>query len=57
MSTPLHWACYCNSHYIINFLISMGVDINAKDKFGQTPLHVALRMFDWKNIRRQLITI
>jgi len=27
--TPLHWACFCNSHQIINFLISLGADINA----------------------------
>jgi hypothetical protein len=35
----------------------MGVDINLKDQHGQTPLHIAIRLFDWKDIRRQLITI
>lgn len=40
--TPLHWACYCNSHKIINFLISLGADVNARDINGETPLHIAL---------------
>lgn len=55
--TPLHWACYCNSHKIINFLISLGADVNARDMNGETPLHIALKRFDWKDSRKSLITI
>ncbi len=55
--TPLHWAaweghaeaCAVLLHFaaahghkdVVAFLLDKGVDINATDKFGQTPLHRA----------------
>lgn len=56
-SSPLHWACFCNSHRIINFLISLGAERNSVDKNGATPLHIALQRFDWRDKRKSLITV
>ena len=40
--TELHWAIEVNQDIeVIKTLISEGADVNAKDKFGLTPLHVA----------------
>ena len=58
LSTPLHWACFCQSHKIINFLISLGADVNAQDMNGDTPLHIALRkVSQTHDTRKALITI
>ena len=56
-STPLHWACFCNSHKIINFLIALGANVNARDVNDQTPLHIALKKFNWRDTRKSFITI
>ena len=37
--TPLHLACVKQYKDIINFLLEIGVDVNYKDNFGNTPLH------------------
>ena len=37
--TPLHFACIKQYKDIINFLLSIKVDVNYKDNFGNTPLH------------------
>jgi hypothetical protein len=42
MSTPLHWACYMGSDSSIDYLISWKADLNARDKDGFTPLHLAV---------------
>ena len=39
--TPLHFACEDNVPEIIDFLVSYGADINARDADGYTPLHTA----------------
>ena len=40
-STPLHIASYNGYLSIVEYLISKGADINAKDDDGNTPLHTA----------------
>ena len=37
--TPLHIACNKQYKSIIEYLVEIGVDINYKDNFGNTPLH------------------
>jgi ankyrin repeat protein len=38
--TPLHWAALGGSVEVASLLISRGAQIQARDKDGQTPLHV-----------------
>jgi ankyrin repeat protein len=40
--TALHGAAYMAANDIIKFLVERGADINAEDKFGQTPLSIAM---------------
>ncbi|MGN0849078.1 MAG: ankyrin repeat domain-containing protein [Victivallaceae bacterium] len=41
MATPLHYASYNDNPQTINLLIDQGLDVNAQDKNGNTPLHCA----------------
>ena len=43
--TPLHGAAYAGANSIIEFLAQRGANVNAKDKFGQTPLSIAERFY------------
>ncbi|KAG2470117.1 IKBZ inhibitor, partial [Polypterus senegalus] len=38
--TALHLAAEKNQHLMVSDLISLGANINEKDKFGKTPLHL-----------------
>ncbi len=40
---PLHLAAADGQALIVKFLISKGVNVNCEDRFGNTPLHEALR--------------
>jgi ankyrin repeat protein len=40
--TPLHLACKEQYFTIVEFLVSIGVDLNFKDNIGFTPFHYAL---------------
>ena len=42
-STPLHWACFAGSDTAIYYLLAWGVDVNAQDNVGNTPLHLAVK--------------
>jgi ankyrin repeat protein len=53
-STPLHIACIRNQVAVANFLIDQGANVNARNKWGQTPLHWANGVFgqDYDLIKR-----
>eukprot|EP00276_Gloeochaete_wittrockiana_P008319 CAMPEP_0184659418 /NCGR_PEP_ID=MMETSP0308-20130426/29517_1 /TAXON_ID=38269 /ORGANISM="Gloeochaete witrockiana, Strain SAG 46.84" /LENGTH=121 /DNA_ID=CAMNT_0027099213 /DNA_START=9 /DNA_END=374 /DNA_ORIENTATION=+ len=40
--TPLHWAADYGKVEVIDFLISKGADVEAKDRYGNTPLFSAI---------------
>src|SRR5690606_30511334 len=40
-STPLHKACFANNLGVVQWLISVGADVTARDSLGGTPLHDA----------------
>ena len=41
-STPLHWGCYTGSEASVLFLLSWNTQVNAQDREGLTPLHLAV---------------
>jgi ankyrin repeat protein len=43
MCTPLHWACLQSSFISVHYLLAWGANINAKDKAGYTPMHLAVK--------------
>lgn len=40
-SSPVHWAAYSGCLEAFDFLVAQGANINAQDKDGFTPLHLA----------------
>lgn len=43
-STPLHWACFNKSENALNYILSVpGVDLEAQDENGLSPLHIAVQ--------------
>jgi ankyrin repeat protein len=40
-----------NSLEVIQYLISVGADVNARNKFGKTPLHYTAKK-DWSEVRQ-----
>jgi ankyrin repeat protein len=43
--TALHGAAYVGSDVTVKFLVNQGARLDAKDRFGQTPLSIALQVF------------
>jgi palmitoyltransferase len=41
-STPLHWACYTGSENSVQFLLNWYSEVNAQDREGLTPMHLAV---------------
>ncbi|MEQ2204215.1 26S proteasome non-ATPase regulatory subunit 10, partial [Xenoophorus captivus] len=39
--TCLHWACSAGHTNIVEFLLSLGVEVNVQDDASWTPLHIA----------------
>ena len=47
LSTPLHWACISHAHQAVRYLLAWKAEVNATDMAGYTPLHLALRDFEF----------
>ncbi len=39
--TPLHWAAMNDNEMVVRTLIAAGADIEARDRDGNTPLHMS----------------
>ena len=56
LCTPLHWAVYVSSPICISYLLAQPkIQINAKDVWGQTPLHKSVRKGDLRVIKQLLV--
>eukprot|EP01125_Pyxidicula_operculata_P012819 TRINITY_DN4221_c0_g1_i1.p1 TRINITY_DN4221_c0_g1~~TRINITY_DN4221_c0_g1_i1.p1 ORF type:complete len:277 (-),score=60.93 TRINITY_DN4221_c0_g1_i1:883-1692(-) len=44
--TPLHWALKRGHFGVVKSLVGCGANVNCSDKDGQTPLHLALSLFN-----------
>ena len=58
-STPLHWACFTRSELALNYILSLKPDLEAKDQYGFTPLHIAVtcseKLGSTRNVKTLLI--
>jgi len=58
-STPLHWACFTRSELALTYILSMKPDLEAKDCYGFTPLHIAVtcveKLESTRNVRSLLL--
>lgn len=58
-NTALHWACSEGSINSLQFLISLGAEVNIQNDEGTTPLHCAVKSIEqyWtmKNIKLLLL--
>lgn len=55
--TPLFFAAYYGSIIAIHRLIHYGAAVNARDKYGYTPLHfMMLTSFDFPNVVKELLS-
>ena len=55
-SNLLHFATYCKQEKLVDILIDKGIDINAKNNFGDTPLMYAVLRRDVKTTKNSLRT-
>ena len=56
LCTPLHWAVYVSSPICVSYLLAQPkININAKDVWGQTALHKAVRKADLRVIKQLLV--
>ena len=56
LCTPLHWAVYVSSPICVSYLLAQPkIQINAKDVWGQTPLHKSVRKGDLRVIKQLLV--
>lgn len=55
--TLLHVAAIVNNEDIVNYLLDLGLDINAQDNDGNTPLHIAVICAQSKHIKSLLGTL
>ena len=52
----MHWAVRWNNLSAFNLLIAAGADVNAVNRFGETPLHLAASACNVEMITRLLAT-
>jgi ankyrin repeat protein len=53
--TPLHYAMTNNRREAAKILLASGADVNTKDRYGRTPLHLVIANFYYgKTIRKEL---
>jgi ankyrin repeat protein len=45
---PLHWAVTRGSPEVVDLLLRRGADVNARDNYGETPLHALARLDPWR---------
>jgi|AntAceMinimDraft_5_1070358.scaffolds.fasta_scaffold71368_3 hypothetical protein len=50
-ATPAHVAAQFGCLEALGFLHRRGVDLSAKDAFGETPVHKAARAQQWRTVR------
>ena len=43
LSSCIHMVAYCGNIELLNFLLDQGANLLARNKFGDTPLHIAIR--------------
>lgn len=43
-SCALHWAAYSGSELVLHYILAFGAEIEATDREGFTPLHIAVKM-------------
>ena len=56
LCSPLHWAVYVSSPICVSYLLAQpAIKINAKDVWGQTPLHKSVRKGDLRIIKQLLV--
>jgi ankyrin repeat protein len=53
--TPLHYACFYGSKEVMDLLLDLGVNINAKDQDGNTCLHFAVKSKNVRVIKKLLV--
>lgn len=53
--TPLHYACISGSKEVMDLLLDMGCNINAKDKEGNTCLHFGVNSGNERVVKKLLI--
>jgi ankyrin repeat protein len=53
-STVLHMACYKGHLPTVQLVLSAGANVSARDRYGGTPLQIALSMGRWRGWMRNV---
>ncbi len=55
--SPLFEAVRKGDKAAVEVLLAKGADVNAKDQFGDTPLHAVLMKDDWDDTHKDIVTL